>query len=50
MSTLEMCECVMVIVDGRLEAFDTVDPLQLDSSYYRSASALAAGAPGRVVL
>jgi ABC-type multidrug transport system fused ATPase/permease subunit len=44
MSTLQMCERVMVIVDGRLEAFDTVDRLQLDSSYYRSASALAAGA------
>ena len=45
MSTLDMCERVLVIVDGRLEAFDTADRLQLDSSYYRSASALAAGAP-----
>lgn len=45
MSTLQMCERVMAIVDGRLQAFDTVDRLQLDSSYYRSASALAAGAP-----
>jgi ATP-binding cassette, subfamily B, bacterial len=44
MSTLQMCERVMVIVDGRLEAFDTVDRLRLDSSYYRSASAIAAGA------
>lgn len=44
MSTLQMCERVMIVVDGRLEAFDTVDRLQLDSSYYRSASALAVGA------
>jgi len=43
MSTLQMCERVMVIVDGRLEAFDAVDRLRLNSSYYRSASALAAG-------
>jgi ABC-type multidrug transport system fused ATPase/permease subunit len=45
MSTLQMCGRVMVIVDGRLQAFDTVDRLQLESSYYRSASALAAGTP-----
>jgi ABC-type multidrug transport system fused ATPase/permease subunit len=43
MSTLDMCERVLVLVDGRLEAFDTVDRLRLDSSYYRSASALADG-------
>ena len=45
MSTLDMCERVLVVVDGRLEAFDTVDRLRLDSSYYRSASALAGGVP-----
>jgi ATP-binding cassette subfamily B protein len=45
MSTLDMCERVLVVVDGRLEAFDTADRLQLDSSYYRSAAALAAGIP-----
>jgi ATP-binding cassette subfamily B protein len=45
MSTLDMCERVLVVVDGRLEVFDTVDRLRLDSPYYRTASALAAGAP-----
>jgi ATP-binding cassette subfamily B protein len=43
MSTLQMCERVMVVVDGRLQAFDTVDRLQLENSYYRSASAGLAG-------
>lgn len=43
MSTLDMCERVMVIVDGRLEAFDTASQLLSDSVYYRSASALAMG-------
>ena len=43
MSTLDICERVMVIVDGRLEAFDAADRLRRDNLYYRSASALAAG-------
>lgn len=47
MSTLEMCGRVMVIVDGRLEAFDTTVLLQRNNSYYRSASTLAAGASVR---
>jgi len=46
MSTLDICGRVMVIVDGRLEAFDTIALLQRDNSYYRSASTLAAGASG----
>jgi ATP-binding cassette, subfamily B, bacterial len=46
MSTLEMCDRVMVIIDGRLEAFDTIALLQRENSYYRSASTLAAGASG----
>ncbi len=46
MSTLEMCGRVMVIVDGRLDAFDTITLLQRENSYYRSASTLAAGASG----
>jgi len=46
MSTLEICGRVMVIVDGRLEAFDTLGTLQQNNSYYRSASALAAGTAG----
>jgi ABC-type multidrug transport system fused ATPase/permease subunit len=44
MSTLDMCGRVMVIVDGRLEAFDTVERLYRDNPYYRSASTLAVGA------
>jgi ABC-type multidrug transport system fused ATPase/permease subunit len=42
MSTLEMCDRVMVIVDGRLAGFDTKDVLQRDNIYYRHASQLAA--------
>jgi ATP-binding cassette, subfamily B, bacterial len=47
MSTLEICGRVMVIADGRLEAFDTVALLQRNNSYYRSALTLAAGTSGR---
>jgi ATP-binding cassette, subfamily B, bacterial len=46
MSTLEICRRVMVVVDGRLEAFDTIALLQRNNSYYRSASTLATGASG----
>ncbi|HEY1451581.1 MAG TPA: ABC transporter ATP-binding protein [Solirubrobacteraceae bacterium] len=41
MSTLEMCDRVMVIVDGRLAGFDTKTVLQRDNPYYRHASQLA---------
>jgi ABC-type multidrug transport system fused ATPase/permease subunit len=47
MSTLDNCDRVMVILDGKLAAFDTIALLSQENSYYRSASALAAGAPGR---
>jgi ATP-binding cassette, subfamily B, bacterial len=46
MSTLDICDRVMVIVGGRLVAFDTKPLLQSENSYYRTASLLAAGAPG----
>ena len=46
MSTLDICGRVMVIVAGRLEAFDTIAHLRRDNSYYRSASTLAARALG----
>jgi ATP-binding cassette, subfamily B, bacterial len=46
MSTLDMCDRVMVIVDGRMVAFDTRALLQRDNPYYRHASALAAGSAG----
>jgi ATP-binding cassette subfamily B protein len=46
MSTLDICDRVMVIVDGRLVAFDTKALLERDSPYYRDASRLAAGSTG----
>jgi ABC-type multidrug transport system fused ATPase/permease subunit len=46
MSTLDVCDRVMVIVDGRLVAFDEKERLQAQNAYYRSASLLAAGARG----
>jgi ATP-binding cassette subfamily B protein len=44
MSTLDICDRVMIIIDGKLTAFDTLELLQRDNSYYRSASTHAAGA------
>jgi hypothetical protein len=38
MSTLDICDRVMVIVDGRLDAFEPVDSLKLRSAYYRAAT------------
>jgi ABC-type multidrug transport system fused ATPase/permease subunit len=43
MSTLDICDRVMVIVDGELEAFDTARSLRRKNQYYRAASAIAAG-------
>ncbi len=43
MSTLDICDRVMVILDGRLAAFDTIDYLRAHNDYYRSASAIATG-------
>jgi len=42
MSTLDICDRVMIIIDGKLTAFDTINSLQQHNDYYRSASALAA--------
>jgi ATP-binding cassette, subfamily B, bacterial len=46
MSTLDICDRVMVIVSGRLVAFDTKALLQTENSYYRTASMIASGTPG----
>jgi ABC-type multidrug transport system fused ATPase/permease subunit len=46
MSTLEMCDRVMVILAGQLAAFDTKAVLQRDNPYYRTASTIAAGSHG----
>ncbi len=48
-STLDICDRVMVIIDGRMVAFNTVATLKDENAYYRSASALAAGAGGRLL-
>lgn len=44
MSTLDICDRVMVIVEGRLTAFDTKAVLQEQNHYYRTASLIAASA------
>jgi ATP-binding cassette, subfamily B, bacterial len=44
MSTLYVCDRVMVIDAGRLVAFDTIERLQRENAYYRSATGLATGA------
>lgn len=49
MSTLDICDRVMVIMDGRLVAFDSKENLQQQNSYYRSASLIAAGMPERAL-
>jgi ATP-binding cassette, subfamily B, bacterial len=41
MSTLDMCGRVMVIVDGKMDAFETIDILHRENAYYRSAVELA---------
>jgi ABC-type multidrug transport system fused ATPase/permease subunit len=43
MSTLEICDRVMVIVDGRIEAFDTAGGLNRENAYYQFASVLSRG-------
>jgi ABC-type multidrug transport system fused ATPase/permease subunit len=43
MSTLDICDRVMVIMGGRLMAFDTIEALREHNAYYRSASAIATG-------
>jgi hypothetical protein len=36
----------MIIIDGKLEAFDTIASLQQHNSYYRSATGIAGKASG----
>jgi ABC-type multidrug transport system ATPase subunit len=43
MSTLNICDRVMIIIDGKLTAFDTINYLQQHNSYYRTASQHAQG-------
>jgi len=44
MSTLSICDRVMIIIDGEMAGFDTVEQLQQHNAYYRTASQLAGGA------
>ena len=46
MSTLEICDRVMVIADGRLDAFDTLLELRRTNQYYRLASSVGTGRAG----
>jgi ATP-binding cassette, subfamily B, bacterial len=50
MSTLDICDRVMVILDGHLDAFDTTAQLERVNPYYRSASTPTAGVAGRDLL
>ena len=43
MSTLDICDRVMIVLDGRLVAFDRIDVLEQESAYYRNATAIASG-------
>jgi ABC-type multidrug transport system fused ATPase/permease subunit len=47
-STLEICTRVMVVVDGRLEAFDTPMNLIKENAYYQFATAVGTGPAGLV--
>jgi ABC-type multidrug transport system fused ATPase/permease subunit len=40
MSTLDICDRVMIIIEGKLAAFDTIGHLQRHNHYYRTASGL----------
>jgi hypothetical protein len=37
---------VMIIIDGKLQAFDTISSLSQNNAYYRSASTIANKTPG----
>lgn len=47
MSTLDICDRVMVILDGHLDAFDTLALLATSNPYYRSASTPVMAVSGR---
>ncbi len=38
LSTIDICDRVMVIVEGRLQAFDRISELKMTNAYYRSSS------------
>ena len=46
MSTLDICDRVMVVLDGHLDAFDPIPLLAKTNPYYRSATTSVAGVAG----
>jgi ATP-binding cassette, subfamily B, bacterial len=46
MSTLSICDRVMVILDGTLDAFDSLERLRRENAYYQMASSLSLGDQG----
>ena len=44
LSTLDVCERIMVVLDGRLEALGTPESMRSTNVYYRSAVQIAVGA------
>jgi ATP-binding cassette subfamily B protein len=47
LTTLQLCDRLMVIRDGRLEAIGSTEELSADNEYFQSASTLASATPGR---
>jgi hypothetical protein len=47
MSTLSICDRVMVVLDGKLDAFASLSELTDSNDYYRFASGMATPAPPR---
>jgi ABC-type multidrug transport system fused ATPase/permease subunit len=47
MSTLDICDRVMVVADGRLQAFAAIDDLMSQNDYYRAAIAASTSAASR---
>jgi len=45
MSTLDICDRVMIILDGKLAAFDTINHLQQHNHYYRTTTHITTTAP-----
>ena len=47
MSTLDICDRVMVVADGQLDAFDTLPVLRRTNDYYRIATSIGVGDTNR---
>src|SRR5262249_55476428 len=49
LSTIDNCDRVMVIFDGRLQAFDRISELRTNNHYYRSSCEIGSFAPAAAV-